>query len=59
MIYFGVRGFLNKHLNNKYVENYAIFKYLFKEPWTQTYIMFNLISTLLHDPNKILINSLH
>jgi hypothetical protein len=32
MIYFGVRGFLNKHLNNKYVENYAIFKYLFKEP---------------------------
>jgi hypothetical protein len=32
MIYFGVRGSLNKYLNNKYVENYTIFKYLFKEP---------------------------
>jgi len=51
MIYFGVRGSLNIYLNNKYVEDYTISKYLLKEPWTPTYIMFNLIRTLLHDPN--------
>jgi hypothetical protein len=32
MIYFGVRGSLNVYLNNTYVEDYTIFKYLFNEP---------------------------
>lgn len=50
-MYFGVRTSLNIYLNSKYVEDYTIFKYLFKEPWTPTYIMFNLVGTLLHDPN--------
>jgi hypothetical protein len=51
MIYFGVQGSLDKYLNNKYVEDYTIFKYLFKEPWAPTYVMFNLIKTFMHDTN--------